>query len=258
MKRVVMINSNKGGVGKTFTARLLGDVVRNVWKLPIALYDADGSNGGLYRVHGLRGQDGKLVPNQDASVGCGYFNVRNSEADSGKQFFGCVAGGHASVLIDMPGGSSGVIQKIADDGVGVDILLDVFNAEGYRVTLLHLLTNNRECYNSVELYQRMFGDAADHVAVLNKMCCARVSAETRFENWNNGTIRSGFLAAGGFELYLPAIHETIDDRAANFRAPMSSMLTSSEVQIFERAHIKRLLKVAAEAFEPVKSLIIGG
>ncbi|MGV7034928.1 nucleotide-binding protein [Methylobacterium symbioticum] len=73
-KRAVFVTSEKGGVGKSVTARALIDQLRTEG-VRVAAYDADGSVGGLVRVLGIRDAHGNLVRDQDPVTGVDYYNV---------------------------------------------------------------------------------------------------------------------------------------------------------------------------------------
>src|SRR5690606_37399091 len=78
-KQIAIVSvSNKAGVGKSVTSKSLGLLYRELGKT-LAVYDGDGLVGGLLPALGTRSEKGGLQRNQDATVGCGYYDFRDDE-----------------------------------------------------------------------------------------------------------------------------------------------------------------------------------
>lgn len=69
-RRAVFVASQKGGPGKSTTARALLDYYRT-HAIGCAAYDADGRVGQLLQYYGERGADGELLREQNPSTGVG-------------------------------------------------------------------------------------------------------------------------------------------------------------------------------------------
>src|SRR5690606_32614237 len=111
----------------------------------VAVYDGDGLVGGLLPALGTRTEKGGLQRQQDATVGCGYYDFRDNRQAA--QFLDSL-GDYPNVdtfLHDLPGGSLRQFSEIADSGEEgeVSALLDALDGLGARLklvmTLSHLL-----------------------------------------------------------------------------------------------------------------------
>ena len=100
-KRVILVASEKGGVGKSVFARSLVDHLRNSGAT-VAAYDADGSVGALVRVLGTR-DGGSIVQPQDATAGVGIYNIRSDEQRA--TLLDCISEGAPLIVHDLAGGS---------------------------------------------------------------------------------------------------------------------------------------------------------
>src|ERR1051325_4570772 len=78
-KRVLLVGSEKGGVGKTPWCISFVDYVRAQRGGRVAAFDADGSVGGLVKMLGSRDDVGKLLEHQDPLSGIGFYNIRSEE-----------------------------------------------------------------------------------------------------------------------------------------------------------------------------------
>jgi hypothetical protein len=255
-RRVVWFTSDKGGAGKSLMAQLTVSVARDVWGLPVSVYDADGAVGGLYTLLGARGEDGRLVAEQDPALACGFFNLRDRRSDGPLALVNILTGADR-VYVDLPGGVALDIQEIVDDGNGVDGLVDAFDDAGYRLTLVHLLSSDIATTRSVRGYRQLFGDRADHVAVRNGYFAARSSAERQFAHWLESPVRQDLLKGGGVEIELSAVHQAVTARSVELRTPVARLVNLPQVQIVERAQIRRLMSATAAALEPVRHLFGG-
>lgn len=114
-KRAVLVTSEKGGVGKSVTARTLVEYLRE-GGTRVAAYDADGSVGGLVRVLGTRDGAGEVLDEQDPTVGVGYYNIR--DAAESHTLLNCLGTQEPLIVHDLAGGSLADLTRITDMGEG--------------------------------------------------------------------------------------------------------------------------------------------
>lgn len=255
-KKLVLVVNNKGGVGKSVVSRALADTYRNAGK-KAHIYDADGGVGSLVATYGTRGEDGRLVSPQDPAVGVGYYDIRHD--DTRATLLNSLAGGSEIVLHDLAGGSLNELKRIVDQGEGVEYLLESIEAQGYEVTLVHVISNVQGATVSVKEYADAFGDKAKHVVVVNK---AWGSADEDFPFWFGyqkqdgtkvgGKTREGLLANGASEIRFPALQAGTFAKVEASNAPYSKASNDEDLTITERAHVSRFVKASTAAFLEAK------
>ncbi|ANY84560.1 hypothetical protein BB934_40960 (plasmid) [Microvirga ossetica] len=264
-KRAVVVANEKGGVGKTVAARALIDHLRSDEVLRsngvrVAAYDADGGVGGLVRVLGTRGSDGRLIKEQDPIEGIGYYNVR---ADNERNMLlDAVASGEPLIVHDLAGGSLADLMRIVDGGEGLDGLVSAFVQHGYRLTVVHVISSEIGASQSVGSWIDLVGDQADHVAVRNTRWG---KAASDFPFWhgfvdsNNvskgGKTRERLLELGGVEIDLPALPAGTFAKVDASNLPFSKAINDASLTITEKAHVQKFIKDFANALAPARSLL---
>ena len=259
-KRLVLVTSEKGGVGKSVTARTLVEYLRE-GGTRVAAYDADGSVGGLVRVLGTRGADGELLEEQDPGVGIGYYNIRDG-AES-HTVLNCLGTGEPLIVHDLAGGSLADLTRITDMGEGLDDLLAAVDENGYRLTVLHLITSEVAATRSVDRWIKLVGDQADHIAVRNTRWG---KAESDFPFWHGyidgdgqergGRVRTRLLEElGGLEISLPALPAGTFAKVDADDLPFSAAASASRLTIVERSHVSRYRREAAAALEQLRPVL---
>ena len=245
-RRMVVVVSHKGGVGKTFFAATLVSWMRSQG-IAVAAFDSDGIVGGLRRVLGTKGPDGMPVAEQDPLKGCAYYDIRNDRERP--QFLDAVSLGYPLMLQDLPGGAVIDLQRVVDDGEGVRQLLDSFDSEGVRLTVVHLVTHVIESVFSVASLSQLFGQRADHVAVLNKNFGRELTDfpfwygyETAKGEKKGGATRKRFLEMGGVEIEFPALEPGVFAKIAAAMEPPARAVLNTELKLSERGAIQVFLR----------------
>lgn len=248
VKRLVLIVSGKGGVGKTTFARLLVDTY-HTRKIQASLFDADGQVGGLARTY------------QD--LGVLFYDLRQErERDT---LLNSVDTDKAVILHDLPGGSRFEISKIIDtgDGKSVEGFLTALTENHVRLTLVHLLDHEIESAQSVGQYLETFGtDLVDHVAVLN----LRESRDLRndFPYWYGhevsgqrryGKARERLLSAGGVEITMPGLHAATRAKVNALNLRYAQCLKHPDLTITERSAISRFLRDFHKGLTPAATFL---
>jgi hypothetical protein len=259
LKRVVLIVSEKGGVGKSVKARALIDQLR-AEGIKLAAFDADGSIGALVRVQGTRDEGGRLVPKQDPTKGVGYYNVRD-DADRNK-LLDVIISGHDIFVHDLAGGSLADLTRIVDGGEGLDGLVAAFGEHGYRLTIVHVISPEIGSAQSVARWIDLVGDRVDHIAVRNGRW-GKSDADFPFwvgfvdgkGNSKGGKTRDKFLALGGVEIELPAVPTGTYAKVDAENMSFSAAAADTSLTITERAHIAKFRRDYAAALEPARQLL---
>lgn len=247
-KRLVLVVSGKGGVGKTTFARLMTDVYRER-NTKASIFDADGQIGGLARVYHDSGvQFYDLRQDTDRAT---LLNSIASDADV--------------ILHDLPGGSRFEISKIVDDGTGESVggFLSALREHEVRLTLVHIIDNEIESAQSVGQYLDVFGtDSVDHVAVLNM----RESRDSKadFPYWAGyeingqrryGKARDRLIAAGGIEISMPAMQVGTRSKIGALNLRYSDCARHPELTITERSIASQFLREFRKAVEPAAGFL---
>ncbi|GBQ31372.1 hypothetical protein AA12717_3742 [Gluconacetobacter sacchari DSM 12717] len=241
-KRLVLVVSGKGGVGKTTFSRLLTDVYREN-NTKAAIFDADGQIGGLARVY--------------HKAGVAFYDLRQ-DADRAT-LLNSIASDADVILHDLPGGSLPEISKIVDgDGESVGGFLAALRENDVRLTLVHVIDNEIESAQSVGQYLDSFGtDSVDHVAVLNMRESRDLKAD--FPYWfgyevdgkrRHGKARDRLIAAGGVEITMPAMQAGTRAKINALNLRYSECARHPELTITERSIASQFLRGFRKAVEP--------
>lgn len=247
-KRMVMIVSLKGGVGKTTAARAAVSILR-AEGLKVAAFDADGAVGGLLKSLGQRDDSGRLLPDQDRLLGVGYYDIRDDNQRC--LLINCVAEEDDLIIQDTAGGSLIDCCRVVDGG-GPDMsgLLDVLDARGYRLTVIHMISNLLESAASVGSWMNALSpDRCDHIAVLNQHF-GRTTGD--FPWWtgfvDNSSVQRGganrrrLLESGGMEIVLPALPPATFAKLDALHLSPTAAGSSSLLTVAEQAHAARFVR----------------
>ncbi|TLG72608.1 P-loop NTPase [Methylocystis sp. B8] len=254
VKRVALVANEKGGVGKSVFTRTLVDHLRTNGKR-VAAYDADGSVGATARVLGSRDAAGAVERVQNPVEGVGYYNGR---ADAERNILlDSIESGEKLYVHDLAGGLLADLTRIVDGGEGLDGLLDAFEAHGYRLTLLHVISPDVGAAQSVARWLSLIGDRADHVAVIN---LKHGKPPNDFPFWygftdakgvaKGGKTREKLLAMGGVEIEFPALPAGTFAKLDAENIPFTRADKAGLLTITERAHVTKYLRDFAAALTP--------
>lgn len=259
-KRLIMAPCEKGGGGKSQWIKTFADIAR--WKgHAVALFDGDKSVSTLFRFMCQR-VNGKPAEHQDPLTGVVSYNMR-SELE--REQFGNSMQTAADVLVhDVPGGAALDLARIIDDGRGeaVDGLFDLIEDQGYRATLVHLVTPDLSSVSSVEKYRSMIGDRADHVAVVNRSFGVDDSDFPWWFGFRNmegkdvgGKARSRFIEAGGIEINMPALRRGPAVKLDSENLRFTQAIESQNLKLVEQAQVRNYLKQFEAELEKVQHWI---
>jgi hypothetical protein len=254
LKRVDILASEKGGVGKSAFAKALIDALRST-AVRVAAFDAD-AVASLLNVHGTRGDDGKLIENQSPIDGVGFYNIRSAERNL---LLDSIADGDPLIIHDVAGGALSELTNIVDGGNGVGGLLDAFAEHGYRVTCVHIMSPTAAATQSVARYLDAFGDRADHLVVKNLFWGTEYPFWAGFVDGagvsRGGKTRERFLAMAGIEISFPSLPSSTfakldESNLSPLMATKSTLLT-----ITERSQVKRFRDDFWASVQPARHIL---
>jgi hypothetical protein len=165
MRRAIFILSQKGGSGKSTFSRALLDHLRLVREQAVAAFDADGQVGQLLQHYGRRDSRGSLLAPQDPLFGVGSFDLR--EADQRGLVLDALDVPAPTLLFDFPAGCLGDLARVVGGGRGMTPLLDAYEAEGVRITVVVVISNVQASTHNVLAAMEAFGHRVDYVVVKN-------------------------------------------------------------------------------------------
>jgi hypothetical protein len=192
--RLVLTHGEKGGVGKTTTARVLADFYRS-HELPFRAFDAEGDQGQLLRFHG------DTTASVDVTKAAKIAPVLDFLMDSSGKRLALVDLG-ARTGSDLKGWlyRGGALDEADGGNLGITV---VYVLGGAIDSVGHL----KECYTEL-------GRAVNYVIVRN------FGVANKFEIYDGSNIRQEMLNDGAREIALPpldsAVYQSIDKASVSF------------------------------------------
>jgi hypothetical protein len=255
-RRVILILSGKGGVGKTWTSSALADRLRNTLGRRIALYDADGDMGGLTRMHGKRDADGYLIQSATESVMC----YRLNNDPERKMLITSLAEGHDVALHDLPGNPiPHMAQIVGAYEQDISEILDAHEAQGARLTFGHVIDNEIESTQSLGDVCDLVQDRADHIAFVNMRECKNLDPQDfpyyMGKNGRYGKARAKFKELGGVEVIVPSMHPGTRAVMKGEGLTFSQAVHSPALDLVQQIHVQRFVKQFGENLAPAAPLL---
>lgn len=227
MSHIHFVGGEKGGVGKSVTARLLAQ-----WFIDhsqsFAGIDADQSHGVLLRFYSEYTRPVDLT-----------------EPESADQIMDRALGAERQVLVDLPGQS---IRPLHAWLTGADILQ--FSQEvGVRFSFWHVTDGSYASVSEVDELIELFGDKVRHVVVKN------FGRGKDFSLFDSSDAKQRLDALRGSVVELPELDSTamlrIDAMGASFWAAANSTDGPFTLRALERQRVRLWLKLAYAAVGPV-------
>jgi hypothetical protein len=190
---LVVVGSQKGGVGKTTTARLLMHWLEHQRKAHFA-FDTEFPNGSLARFYP---QMSEIV---DINETEGQMKIFDPLLSLSENF---------TYMIDL---RAGIMFDFLDRLENLFIMRDV--REGaFRMYFLHILGASLESIQEVKQTMSRF-EGAHHVVVRN------LGAGGALDAWTDSEVRADFLNKGGIELTIPVLdpvaYRAVDQSSSSF------------------------------------------
>ena len=200
-KRFVILVGSKGGLGKSFMARLILDLIRRLGIIHVA-YDADPENPDLYRYYNSSENSVEQV---------NFFGV----ADSTKVLEKMYKDTPDVVLLDLPASSGNGMRDIFTKFGLLETAVEL----GYRITLVFVINTDNPVIASVDAMYNFSTDKVDYVIAKN-LCWSK---ETAFEMWNNSKIRKTLIDdCKAIEIEIPALDDTAFLALSKAKTPFSA------------------------------------
>ena len=227
MSHIHFVGGEKGGVGKSVTARLLAQ-----WFIDhsqsFAGIDADQSHGVLQRFYSEYTQPVDLT-----------------QAESADQIVDRALGAERQVLVDLPGQS---IRPLHTWLTGADIL-QFAREVGIGFSFWHVTDGSYASVSEVDELLELFGDEVRHVVVKN------YGRGKDFSLFDSSGAQQRLDALRGSVVELPeldaaAMHR-IDAMGASFWAAANSTEGPFTLRALERQRVRLWLKLAYAALSPV-------
>lgn len=216
-KKIVLVTSQTGGVGKSTLTCAMVDVARSCG-IATAAYDTDtrpGRVGKLLRRYGERDGSGALALSQNPLTGVGYFDARDPKAR--EQLIALVDEDADLVVVDLPGGSLKDMADVVPGGLSG--LTQLYREYGWEPWIVMVITTVRICSEEVvEALPRLKDSGANIVVAKNLGATGdHLSAPAELDanefflfNGDGGVLSSGagrrlLRELGGQELLVPCI-----------------------------------------------------
>ena len=147
------LSCQKGGVGKSTTARAFIDLARPTGRR-VSAWDLDKGTGSLALVY----QD------RNAEVGCACEDVR--EKRSPGAWLDAFHGEADEVVLDVPGGAMGDLLRFCGPG-GAESLVEFVSKAGRELVIVSVIGTRRDSMLTAQDAVEQFGSAVRHVVVKN-------------------------------------------------------------------------------------------
>lgn len=220
-KLIVFVSGDKGGTGKsTFSRILLDTYLRS--GLKVLAYDADQRNAHLSRHYGNKGLGVKQV-----------IVTEKGEPDSIDSVFDELAVSDASLaLVDLPAGVGEAFQRL-DLELG---LSELIQAAGFKATVVSVLSQTKECVNSLRELMQQYGNNLNYVVCQNLFYTD--GKPGKFEVYRNSKTRNTFLGLNGIEIEMPLMPEVFNTLLDQGNLGYTEAIESPSLTISQKFRIK--------------------
>jgi hypothetical protein len=254
-KKLIITASQKGGAGKTFLACVLLDYMRCLG-MSVDAYDGDGANGGLFKVMGIRDAEGKLMADQDASIGVTVYDFRLDQ--SRDLLINSLDSANNIILHDLAGGALLSLLQIFDDDPadgGLKNLDEVLGDEQAELIILHLITDEDETVASLGQYLKLceLCENIHHIAVINQLTAKQKGLTAWYgapDGKSGGNTRERFLTQGGLEMSLPKLEPVVMAQINQRAMPFSTAIVGNGIKRAHRGRIALFQKQFAAGLTP--------
>jgi hypothetical protein len=205
-EKLILCTGEKGGVGKSTLARGLVDLHRADGRR-VAAYDADGDVGQLFQHYATRGDDGRLLADQDPERGVVPFDVR-AEGDR-DTLLNLLDRGAPRVVVDLPAAALHELAALLDDRSAS--FVEEVRSAGYRPVVVIVITPLLASIRSAKRLLDTLGGLCDFVVVKNGFF-GDSDAFPLYDGYTDGRgqpaggkTRAAVEAHGGVTVAMPAL-----------------------------------------------------
>lgn len=229
MSHIHFVGGEKGGVGKSVTARVLAQ-----WFIDhsqsFAGVDADQSHGVLQRFYSEYTRPVDLT-----------------QPESADQIMDRALGAERQVLVDLPGQS---VRPLHAWLMGADVF-NFAREVGVRFSFWHVTDGSYASVSEIDELIELFGDQVGHIVVKN------FGRGKDFSLFDSSPAKQRLDALDGSVIELPELDPTamlrIDATGASFWAAANSTDGPFTLRALERQRVRLWLKLAYAALNPVLS-----
>jgi len=217
-KTLTLFHGDKGGVGKSFCASVYIDK-KLASEAGSVVVEADNRNPDIERIFASHLPTERL----DLTDHSGVMDFVDFLAENTAQ----------EVIVSLPAGVGKTLNLESE------LIKGALDDLGYKLRVFWPINRLPD---SIVLLKRFMtetalAEGAEIIVVLNGF----FGDEDKFSRWNDSKVRKEFLAAGGSEKYLPALHDRVVDKIVG---PFS--LANDDLKYSEKAELQRWLKTAHE------------
>lgn len=237
MKRFVMTISDKGGSGKSVTARLLADYYHACGVAPF-MVDGDGEVGQLLKHYGERDTAGRVASQQNPGVGVLKFALHGSKSDREKVAT-VLDHGAELILCDFPAAGLTVLEQ-SNEAFG---FLDDIKSEGYRTVFVNPITPFAASMRTVKRMTQMGGTDSDYIVLRNEQFTEGPEDWIVWDGAEDGSIRpsggkKALADAGGVELNLPKLRAGAMALIDEFNLTFEDACTDARMPRYHRKYVQ--------------------
>lgn len=230
---IVIVGGDKGGIGKSFTARSIAAWLRRKG-YAVSGFDGDARNAHLERFYGSTMQ----ISRPYLREATGWDEMLNGwqTVDPG-----------AVILVDTPAGLGDMIQRESARMSAVAAALGRF--------IIHVWVSDEED-DSIILFKLLqtLTDPSLTIYALNSRFGARAAD---FELWSNSEERREHLAAGGYETLIPVLRIGARIKIRQARCGFDDVATAG-LSIVEKVDLDLWWSKLDQAVKPLAEMLLGG
>jgi hypothetical protein len=232
---LIVTSSDKGGVGKTYAASLLGDIMRHDTGMKTVLIDGDEKVRKFIERFGNRDDEGGLLPPEanDPFTGCKLVDLRNME-NSAAEIMGAFESGATRILIDGAGGSETNYGRLLRPTAKPEEFTEFLAEEGISaVFIANIMPDDDATIMSLaNLWAKYKGDEGIHfVVVLNRWSGDIDGTDSHFADWFASRTRAAMIEAGNIsELNITTVYEDVMAKVREMPVPFSVMTDKDAAQ----------------------------
>jgi len=251
--------SDKGGVGKTYVASLLADILRTETSLKTVLVDGDEKVRKFIERFGTRDEEGALLApdHNDPLVGCRLVDLRSME-NSAAEIMNALESGADRILIDGAGGSETNYGRLLRPTAKPEEFTEFLEDEDISAIFIAPLMPDDDAtiMSLANLWSKYKDDPGVYfVVALNRWSGDFDGTDAHFTDWFGSKTRKAMLQRGSMsELKITAVYEDIMAKVRDVPVPFSVMTSKANAQALGiDMRTRRAIKNArAEVIDQVK------
>jgi len=235
MQTVYLIVGDKGGVGKTYTARIMLDYLRKHKKLQVAAYDSDINNPAFMRIAGDEDRNNplELVGELDVRREAGIVQLINEMDKQLAPYF----------IVDMPAGSRESLEQTQANYK----LMDTIKKCHYQPILVHVLHKVRESTALLKRMLSVYGDSAKYLVIKNGFN----DRENGFELFENSHTKKALEEMDSRVMFLPELSTLTSDLLDVMSLPFEEAAHGTDIDLAHRVRLESYLEDVYRRFDEI-------